>query len=184
MSILACPERNEVDTQYGSITLSTSSEDVLMETMQKNSSSNDSYRYDYDCSICLERLKNPAWCGQGNCSMRSCRSCLIKWCENRVDKCPHCQVKISKATIKCDDRLRIKMEEEQDHYPLVMKQVKEQKFIIVLQQQQLAVMKKRIETLQKSKSKLLQREKKVVAYVCVVMLGLWLCSFWFRTGCN
>ena len=54
-------------SQYGSIS---SSDDFLNEESRLHSTCTQcaaNFRYyDYDCSICLERLQDPVWCGQGN----------------------------------------------------------------------------------------------------------------------
>lgn len=177
-------EDHVIQYEYGSFSYGTSPQsdninpESYSELLSSTKSMNDLYQHDYDCSICLERLQDPVWCGQGNCSMRSCRNCLIKWCEKNTYKCPHCQIVLgSQSQIQNDDELRIKIEEEQQLYPHVVKKVKEQGYVISLQQKQIAMMRKRIESLEISRVKV-ETEKMIAMYACLLFLALWMFSFW------
>lgn len=131
----------------------------------------------YDCSICLERLEDPVWCGKGNCTMRTCRKCFIMWFEGNTCKCPHCQKLISKSDIKGDDNLRIKLEEEEKQYPHSVKKLKEQSLIISMQQKHILMMTRRIDALANSQVRI-QMEKMVAGYVSCLLIVLWFCTFW------
>lgn len=60
------PQQEIFSSQYGSISPS----DLLDEELRLHSTCTQcavNFRHcDYDCSICLERLQDPVWCGQGN----------------------------------------------------------------------------------------------------------------------
>lgn len=141
------------------------------------------YQYnDYDCSICLERLEDPVWCGQGLCSMRSCRECLLTWYgKNTKHHCPHCQALLTcKSKIKRDDVLRKQMEHEQRRFPHVVQKVKEQSYAMNAQQIQIGKMDKKMKSLE-SVNESLEAERKVAMYTCLFFLVLWLYttfSFW------
>jgi hypothetical protein len=181
-------QRNE--PQYGSTTFLNASPPVNNDeelSLEKTHTKidDDLYQYTYDCSICLERLKDPVWCGHGNCSMRSCSKCLIKWCEkgngsgNRNgSKCPHCQSIFSKSTIQRDGQLRIKIEgegKEERLYPQVVQQVKEQKYIITFQQKQIVAMQKKIE-LQQASLENMEIEKRMIVFISFLSFSLLIIS--------
>ncbi len=106
--------------------------------------------------------------------MRSCRKCLTTWCEKHTYKCPHCQ---SKSNITSDEELQKKMQEEQQQYPYVVKKVQEQCCVISLQQKQIAVMSKRLESIEMEKVKIQQERMLALLSSCLLCL-LWLSSFW------